>query len=315
MFDDEISSTEIAYLVEQFRNFLKNNNRRARNKNFTYLKNVKKNDHPRENSSEKLSSCKDKVGQSSSNPLGQQGFRCQDCGLVRFECPTYLKFKGKVMVVAFSDDEEFDSDQEGNFTTFTATTVVDEFVDGKVENPSDKELFENSNLQETYNKLCKVAAKDVVNANLTLKMVNTLELEKKNLLIKLFGANELINAVEIVYKSLIEKVKSLETELNIAREQLGRNSSSKLDNMLSVQKPASKKTRLGFVESGPSSLLTHAKFVSPMSEPKSEVRVQKEEVLAIRRIRVDLSDTNPNPPTYHISKKQHKCGHCILYPL
>ena len=30
-FDDEISSIEIAYLAKNFRNFLRNNNRRARN--------------------------------------------------------------------------------------------------------------------------------------------------------------------------------------------------------------------------------------------------------------------------------------------
>ena len=43
-FDDELSSTEIAYLAKNFRNFLKNNNRRARNRNNVDLKNVKKND-------------------------------------------------------------------------------------------------------------------------------------------------------------------------------------------------------------------------------------------------------------------------------
>ena len=32
-FDDELSSTEIAYLAKNFRNFLRNNNRRARNRN------------------------------------------------------------------------------------------------------------------------------------------------------------------------------------------------------------------------------------------------------------------------------------------
>ena len=32
-FDDELSSTEIAYLAKNFRNFLRNNNRRARGKN------------------------------------------------------------------------------------------------------------------------------------------------------------------------------------------------------------------------------------------------------------------------------------------
>ena len=30
-FDDELSSTEIAYLAKNFKNFIRNNNRRARN--------------------------------------------------------------------------------------------------------------------------------------------------------------------------------------------------------------------------------------------------------------------------------------------
>ena len=34
VFDDEISSSEVEYLAKQFRNFLKNNNKMARNKNF-----------------------------------------------------------------------------------------------------------------------------------------------------------------------------------------------------------------------------------------------------------------------------------------
>ena len=43
-FDDELSSTEIVYLTKNFRNFLRNNNRRARNRNNVDLKNVKMND-------------------------------------------------------------------------------------------------------------------------------------------------------------------------------------------------------------------------------------------------------------------------------
>ena len=41
---DELSSTKIVYLAKNFRNFLKNNNRRARNRNNVDPKNVKKND-------------------------------------------------------------------------------------------------------------------------------------------------------------------------------------------------------------------------------------------------------------------------------
>ena len=95
---DEISSTyQIAYLGKQFRNFLKNNNKRARNKNFVNLKNVKKNEQTKGVSSEKTNFSKDKVGQSSSNSLGQQCFGCQGYGHVKAECPTYLRFKGKAL--------------------------------------------------------------------------------------------------------------------------------------------------------------------------------------------------------------------------
>ena len=72
-----------------------------------------------------------------------------------------------------------------------------------------------------------------------LKKINTIEHEKKNLLVKVFDANELINAVKIEKMSLIEKVKSLETKILVSREQIDRTSISKLDNMLSVQKSAS----------------------------------------------------------------------------
>ena len=187
----------------------------------------------------------------------------------------------------------------------TTTTMVDEYVVVD-ESPSYEELSENANLQEAYNKLCKIATKDAMNANLALKKIDTLELEKKNLLVKLFDANELINVVKIKNMTSIEKVKGLEMELNIAREQLGRNSSSKLDNMLSVQNSSPNKTGLGYAESGSSSLLTHIKFFPPMYMPKPEVRVPKEEILATRRISVDLSDTKPKQPAHPIAKKQHK---------
>ena len=66
-FDDEISSTEIAYLAKNFRNFLRNNNRKARNRNNVDPKNVKKNETTKNNVSTKL---KDKIVQSSNNSLG-----------------------------------------------------------------------------------------------------------------------------------------------------------------------------------------------------------------------------------------------------
>ena len=72
-FDDKLSATEIAYLAKNFRNFLRNNNRKARGKNNTKPKNSKKNEPTRINNTEKS---KEKISQSSSNSLGQQCFGC-----------------------------------------------------------------------------------------------------------------------------------------------------------------------------------------------------------------------------------------------
>ena len=84
---------------------------------------------------------------------------------------------------------------------------------------------------------------------LGLKKTATLELDKKNLLLKLFNAYELLNNVKTENMFLLDKVKNLELKLFVAREQTNRSASSKLDHMLSVQKSPSEKTCLGFIES------------------------------------------------------------------
>ena len=77
-----------------------------------------------------------------------------------------MRSKSKVIVVTLSDDGVSDyesgSDDDANFITFTATTIGDEsFMVDK--NPFDGELSEDADLQEAYNKLCKFAAKDIMN--------------------------------------------------------------------------------------------------------------------------------------------------------
>ena len=52
-FDDELSSIEIAYLVKKFKNFLRNNNRRARGKNNAEPRNFKKNEPTKVNNTDK----------------------------------------------------------------------------------------------------------------------------------------------------------------------------------------------------------------------------------------------------------------------
>ena len=56
-FDDELSTTKIAYLAKNFRNFLRNSNRRTRGKNTAELETLG-------------------VGQSSNNSMGPQCFGC-----------------------------------------------------------------------------------------------------------------------------------------------------------------------------------------------------------------------------------------------
>ena len=110
-----------------------------------------------------------------------------------------MKSKGKAMTVTLNDDEVSDDesscDKDGNFIAFTATAVVNESVSIE-KNLSDGELSKDANLQEAYNKLCKVVAKNAMNVELGLKKIASLELEKKNLLVKLFNANDLLNNVD-----------------------------------------------------------------------------------------------------------------------
>ena len=217
-FDDELSSTEIVYLAKNFRNFLRNNNRRARGKNDVEPRNFKRNELTKVNNTDKS---KEKVGQTSNNSLGH----------VKLECPIFLRSKGKSMAVTFNDDEVSDhesgNDEDRNFISFTVTTIVYESVMVD-KNPSDEKLSENADLQEAYNKFCKVAAKDAMNVDLGLKKIASLELDKKILLLKLFDTNELINKVKTENMLLLDKVKNLELELSVARKQTNRSASLNL---------------------------------------------------------------------------------------
>ena len=233
--------------------------------------------------------------------MGPQCFRCQGYSHIKSECPTYLKSKGKAMVVTLRNgeisDNESGCDEDGNFIAFTATAIGNENISAK-ENLSDGELSEDANLQEAYNKLCKVAAKDTMNVELGLKKFASLELDKKILLVKLFDATELLNNVKTENMLLLDKVKNLEHELSVARKQSDRSASSKLDHMLSVQKSHFDKTGLGFIESINVSAPNSTIFVPssssepPVSEVVSEV-VKPLEVTPPRKIRVDLKESKP----------------------
>ncbi|XP_050280276.1 uncharacterized protein LOC126721265 [Quercus robur] len=313
-----ISNVEIAHTawnilqtVHEGTKAVKINKLRARNRNNVDTRNVKKNETAKNNNGEKP---KEKVGQSSNNSLGQQCYGCQDYGHMKSECPTFLRSLGKAMAVTLSDDEVSDheskSNQEENFMAFTATAVVSE-IETADENLSDGELSKNADLQEAYKKLCKIATKDAMNVELSLKKINTLELEKKILLLKLFNANKLLNSVKIENVSLLEKVRSLELELSVAREQIDRTSTSKLDEMLHVQKSVFDKTSLGFVDNGSSTVVNPPKFVlatssSYVCQTSTNVKVHKVVAPVSRKTRVDLSESEPKKSNQSRNKKNHK---------
>ena len=181
-----------------------------------------------------------------------------------------MRSKGKAMAVTLSDDEVFyhesSSVEDGNSITFTATAIVDESIVVD-ENPYDGELSKNADLQEAYNKFCKIVAKNAMNVDLGLKKIDSLELDKKNLLLKLFDANELIDKVKTENMLLLDKVKNLKLELSVAREQTNGFASSKLDHMLRVQKSPLDKTGLGFVDSISVSETHFTSFVSSYEPP------------------------------------------------
>ena len=313
-FDDEPSATEIAFHAKNFRNFLRNNNRRVRGKNNVEPRNFRRNEPTKVKNNKKP---KEKVDQTSNNSMGQQCFGCQGYGHVKSECPTFLRTKGKAMAVTLSDDEVSDnesgSDKDGNFITFTATTIVGESV-AIEKNPSDGELFESPDLQEVYNKLCKVAAKDAMNVDLGLQKIASLELDKKNLLLKLFDANELLDKVKTENMLLLDKIKNFELELSISREQTNRTASSKLEHMLSIQKFPLNKTSLEFEDSISISKTYSTNFISSSEPPMSEI-VKQANVTPPRKIRVDLQESKPktpNPPKDKVHDRPtwvcHFCG-------
>ena len=145
-----------------------------------------------------------------------------------------------------------------------------------------------------------------MSVDLGLMKIASFELEKKNLLVKLFDANELLNNVKTKNMLLLDKDKNLEVELSFDREQTNRSASSKLDHMLSVQKSPSEKTGLGFVECISMPEPHSTSFVPSSEPPVSEVvkpsmseAAKSVEVTPLRKIKVDLQESKSkahNPP-------------------
>ena len=151
-----------------------------------------------------------------------------------------------------------------------------------------------------------------MSVDLGLKKIASLELDKKILLLKLFDANELLNNVKTENMLLLDKVKNLELELSVAKEQTNTSTSSKLEHMLSIQKSPLDKTGLGFADSIFVSETHSTNFVSSSEPPMSEI-VKPLEVTPPKKIRLILKSLSLRIlPFLRISYIIDLCGFVIF---
>ena len=130
----------------------------------------------------------------------------------------------------------------------------------------------------------------------------------------MLDANELLDKVKTENMLLLDKVKNLELELSLAREQINKSASSKLEHMLSIQKSPLDKTGLGFEDSITVSKNHSTNFVSS-SEPLVSEIVKPAKVIPPKKIRFDLKESKPktpNPPKDKLHDRPawvcHFCG-------
>ena len=116
--------------------------------------------------------------------------------------------------------------------------------------------------------------------NLATKKLSDVELEREEISTKFDEANQTIRALRCENNFLVEKTKKLEAKLFQVWAQLERTSSTKLDEMLSLQKFASDRTGLGYDFSSPSITSTSANvFVPPANNIENENKMLKMNLL------------------------------------
>ena len=169
--------------------------------------------------------------------------------------------------------DDSDNEDEGILNVFTATVnPTDEIVEEEelVESKFEK-MDDQDDIHTAYEKLYKLSEKHEKLYRLATKKLSDVELDREELSTKFDEANQTIGALRFENNFLAEKTKKLEAELFQVRAQLKRTSSVKFDEMLSIQKPASDRTSLGFDFSSSNIASTSATvFVSPSNNVEIE---------------------------------------------
>ena len=102
-----------------------------------------------------------------------------------------------------------------------------------------------------------------------------MELDREELSTKFDEANQTIGALRFENNFLVEKTKKLEAELFQVRTHLERTSSTKLDEVLNIQKSASDRTGLGY---GISSSNTASTSTTVFVPPASNIEIENTDV-------------------------------------
>ena len=128
-------------------------------------------------------------------------------------------------------------------------------------------------VSEKYEKLYRLAT----------KKLSDVELDHEELSTKFDKANQTIGALRFENNFLAEKTKKLEVELFQVKSQLERTSSTKLDEMLNIQKSATDRTGLRY---GLSSFNTASTSTTVFVPPTSNTEIENTDV------KIDLASEN-----------------------
>ena len=205
------------------------------------------------------------------------------------ECPTYLKSigKSKELAATLSDTEsedDFDNEDDGILNAFTASVNIINGITKDVD--EEKELVESKfekmddqdDIHTAYEKLYKLSEKHKKLYKLATKKFSDVELDCEELSTKFDEANQTIKALRFENNFLVEKTKKLKAELFQVKAQLERTSSSKLDEMFSLQKSTSDRTSLGYGFSSSNITSTSTIVFVP---PSNNVEIENNDVKLI----------------------------------
>ena len=300
--DEDVVDKDVAYLVKNFRKFLK------------FKNNGKFGDKGKFQSSEREKrQFKKKDGKESQSTQGVTCFECNGHRHFKKKCPNYLKSKGKVYATTLSEsdssnyDSEESCDKEGNYSAFMTIAHVesldqlnllvqelrehsDEESLGGVEELDAEEDESITNLQKNYNSLLEKSGEYTRVAKAVVKKMKKAKEDYKSLLIRYKEAKCEIETLNGELSEAYTKVRFLEQEVVQANAKIERVSTKKLNDVISSQKQFSDKSGLGYTggSSSSGSVTKEVKFVKakepievaptiekPMIERKKNVADQR----------------------------------------